>query len=430
MKFTKQYAAKVLSFRQKLILFGTVTLCVLVSVGTYLVVEYFSRAMEVSIADRQPHLRVFLSHTQSVVAEKIKEHLSGNSEVVRCDVGYFALNRFYIMTHHLPKSFQDLTGDVYFEGNREIEITAYRFGECGYFPPVLLENVYSKANRFRAQECPEDAPIAIMSDPEEKGRNYGIVNKSLTRIFPNGPSLFANRFNLVVPVREGEVEKVSLLTAGYVTDSPLSIGGEIFKIFTTPETLRKVVPESEWNMVVDCSIKNRFEVESLKQELLQNYTTEKVETWMDVNPTAKDFLLGIKSSSYIGVCAILLISIAGVSVLISMLIEEKSKQLAILYALGMSTIQLRSIFIWTGLKVATFACVFGVSSAWGIVRFFLPELTNIVRQFCQIQEETLVFCWYDLTTFIVMVFVLCLVASWLPTRRITKAAPVKYLRSE
>ncbi len=188
MKLAKLYSSKILSLRQKLILFGSVTLCVFVTVATYLVVEYFTQAMLIAIADKQAHLRVFLLGDDIQKTNEIVSYLRRNTNVIRCDYGYFYSGDFYVTSHKPPTDFEKRYGEIYFEGFRKINITAYRFDEVGYVPPILLENVYSETSRNVALDSPADAPIAIVSDPEEARKNYGIVNKSLTKIFPTGPT--------------------------------------------------------------------------------------------------------------------------------------------------------------------------------------------------------------------------------------------------
>ncbi len=430
MKFIRQYSSRILSFRQKGILYGCVTLCVCVTIGTYFVVEYFAHAMRTSIADKQAHIRVVLSENDSVRVDRIVCEIKKIKNVARCDWGYSYSGDFYLTSHRLPENFEDERGEVYFEGMRRIEFTAYKFDDSKYCPPVFLENVYSKANREQALEYPEDDPINIMSSPEAGLRNYGIVNKSLTSIFPLGPSTFANRFEIFGKDSRGELIEVPMLTAGYITDSPLSIGGEAFKIFTKPSVLEKIVPRETWDIVVDCSMSDCLSLSSVLKEVSQICTPRGILTWKDLNPQAEDFLSGVKTSSYLGVCAILMISVVGVGMLISMLIEEKSRQIAILHALGMNSMQLRSVFLWVGFKVACFACFMGTIGAWVIVQYFLPELTDVVRMFCQIQEESLVFSWKDGFLFWILVILFCLLISWIPTCRIAESDPVKYLRSE
>ncbi len=430
MKLAKLYSSKILSLRQKLILFGSVTLCVFVTVATYLVVEYFTQAMLVAIADKQAHLRVFLLGDDIQKTNEIVSYLRRNTNVIRCDYGYFYSGDFYVTSHKPPTDFEKRYGEIYFEGFRKINITAYRFDEVGYVPPILLENVYSETNRKVALDSPTDAPIAIVSDPEEARKNYGIVNKSLTKIFPTGPNAFANPYEIKVKDEQGGYKEVPMLTAGYVMDSPLSVVEEPFKIFTRPCVLEQIVPRGEWRVVVDCSVADRQNMTSLEKDVFQICSPEKIQTWRDENPQAEAFLSGLKVCSYFGVCAILAISVVGVGMLISMLIEEKFRQLSILYAIGMDSSQIRTIFLWIGVKVALFACVVGTLSAWLVVSYFLPRLTEIVRIFCQVQAEQLVFKWNDGVVFWCAVVLFCFIVSWLPTRRITMSDPVKYLRSE
>lgn len=430
MKFIRLYASKILSLRQKIILFGAVTCCVFATAGTYLVVEYFSHAMELSVADKQPHVRFFCGKNGDAEAMRVRDELRSHPKVARCDIGWFFGGDFYITSRRLPDSFEDERGEIYFEGVRKTDITAYPFDSRDYEIPIFLENVYSQANKNAMREHPEDAPVAIITDPQEDRFNYGIVNKSLTKIFPFGASTFANRFEIFGKDSSGELDEVPMLTAGYFMDSPLSVGGETFKIFTRRKVLSRIVPQEQWETVVDCSLNDRDFAGTLKQEVTAKYPAIKAETWEETNPQAKPFLSGLRTMSYLGVCAILAVSVLGVALLIFMLVLEKSRQLAILYALGMDAVQLRSIFLLIGLRIGVFSCLAGIISAFLTVRFFLPRLTEIVRLFCQIQEEKLVFSWADTCVFCLSVIVFCAIASWLPTRRITQSDPAKYLRSE
>ena len=297
-----------------------------------------------------------------------------------------------------------------------------------------MENIYSRTNRELTQRRPKDEPVRIITDPDEKEQqeNWVILSKGITTIFPLGPSQFGDLFELTTGEITGTQKKIKMRSAGYLSDSPLVLSSETNSniIYTKQSLVCKISSPDERKYIVDISLKNRMAADKLAKKILCDYPQVTTETWTQVNPIALPFLRGIRLSSYAGVAAIVLLSIIGVCVLIRMLVMEKSKQLAILYAMGYNTLQLRFIFLYIGLRVAIISIVTGGGVGYILAHLSLPHWKNIVENFSGSASSHLIFSPTYLWGAALLTLILCLLAAWFPTGSIVKSDPINNLRNE
>ena len=222
MKLVRAYSSKILSARQKVILFSSVSICVFAFSYTYLAVKYMQNAMIISVADTQPHIRLYLASNDD--SPKILDFLRKKKGIARADAGVLVEGEFNVVSRHQPTQIGK-KGEIHFTGSKKIRFVGYSFYPEEYRPPVFLENVYSKSNRELAERRPNDEPIRIITDQREneKKENWCIISKNLTSIFPLGPSAFGDLFEVVSINNMGEAKHISFRTAGYLNDSPLTI---------------------------------------------------------------------------------------------------------------------------------------------------------------------------------------------------------------
>ncbi|MBQ8754105.1 MAG: FtsX-like permease family protein [Lentisphaeria bacterium] len=429
MKFTQIYSRKILTARQKLVLYSVLTICVFAFMYTYFLIAYMQKAMLLSIADSSPHIRIFLKQGDSYA--NIAQYLKSSKQVSRFDTGILIENDFTVTTRKQATEIAK-PGEIFFSGIKKIQFIGYSFANEDYRPPVLLENVYSKTNRDLTNRRPKDEPIRIMTDQREneKKENWCIVSKNLTNIFPLGPSAFGDVFEILT--LGGEKSKITFRTAGYLSDSPLIINSSSTKcvVYVKKNNLIKFFNNYEKHNIIDIVVTDRLAVDSIVQELKEKFPTVSVECWKTYNQTAIPFLFGIKRVAFIGTGAIIFLAVIGISILISMLILDKIKQLAIIYAMGCTAFQLRMIFLLLGLRVAIFSLVIGGFSAWGVASLSRTFWGDIMKNFCSMPHSAIVYSVPEICFFAVIIIAACLIASWLPTKYIVNSDPINNLRNE
>ena len=429
MKFTQIYSRKILTTRQKIVLYSALTVCVFAFMYTYFLIAHMQNAMVVSIADASPHIRIFLNKDEG--SENVEQYLKNKKQVTRFDAGILIEDDFVVTTRKQATEIFK-AGEIFFSGTKKIQFVGYSFDREDYRPPVLLENVYSKTNRDLTNRRPNDEPIRIMTDQREneKKENWCIVSKNLTSIFPLGPSAFGDAFDL--SLSGGEKSKITFRTAGYLSDSPLVINSSSAKcvVYAKKDKLLNFFANHEKRHIIDVVLNDRLAVDSIILEIKDKFPMVSVECWKTNNPTAIPFLSGIKRMAFIGTGAIILLAVIGISILITMLILDKVKQLAIIYAMGCSALQLRLIFLYLGLRVAVFSLVLGVFGAWITAYLSKPFWDEVMKNFCSMPNSIIAYSWSEIGVFATIIIVSCLLASWIPTRYIVEADPINNLRNE
>ena len=427
MKLLRTYSSKLLSVRQKIILFSSVSVCVLAFAYTYFAVMFMQKAMMISVADYQPHIRLYLSTANDAIP--IVRFLRDKKEVARADDGVLIEDDFVVISR--PQLRQIGKEDkIFFSGSKHIIFVGYSFQSENYRPPVLLENVYSRICRDTALRHPDREPIRNIIDVKDE--NYCIISKNLTPIFDLVASAYGDLFEVASKDKAGKIKHVFFRTAGYINDSPLTINNATLPstIYTKRGILEHNFADYAMTPIVDIALKDRGAVGRFSREIQRTFHVRKVETWMDKNPTAIPFLDGIKTIAFAGVCAITLLSVIGLGILISILVVEKTKQLAILYAMGCDALELRCLFLWIGIRCAFISLCVGGGLGFLLSRASIPFWNRIIENFCYMPHAELACSWFDIILFSLAIISSCLIAAWLPTRQIVKSDPINNLRNE
>ena len=423
------YSKRVLSLRQKVILFGSVSICFCAFIYTYFACEFLCHSMLVSIADLSPHIRIHITNQNVSDVEAILGALSNDTRVSRVDKGVLAIKNIYIET---PKPIETLgqKPETFFSGYKKVCFVAYSFDNDEYRPPIMLENVYSSVNRQKTIDSPKDEPIRIISDqsPEEQRINWAIISNNLTSVIHNGPIAFGDTIQMTC---QETGKSISLTTAGYLSNNPLQVVSDssYCMVILRKSSLEQLVTRKDCTDIIDISVKDRRAADVFAQDIRRKYKLENVETWMDKNASAISFLSGIKTTAYSGMTAIVLLSIIGINVILSMLVIDKSKQLAILYAIGQNTFQLRCIFLRIGLLIGFRAIIIGGTVGILLSILSMKSWRSIVDNFCHTLNTNLVYSPLFIGLSAVFLLVLCCLASWLPSRRIVSSDPINTIRS-
>jgi lipoprotein-releasing system permease protein len=170
----------------------------------------------------------------------------------------------------------------------------------------------------------------------------------------------------------------------------------------------------------------------LKQELGDGY---RVVTWIDMNPELFDLLSQERFIMYFIVTLIIAVAALNIISSLSMMVNEKRKEIGILRSLGAKRRSISVIFSLMGLSIGFFGTGFGVLGGWLLSRYF-----NNIREwisanfgfklFSIFKEIPVAHSWFDSLVISAIAMTLCLLTSLYPAWKASRMHPVEALRYE
>ncbi len=420
---------KFLAGRLRWLLTGAVMAAAMALAYTYFAVEYVLYATIISVADSTPHIRVFVPSGSDYSSLSLVQELSDMNGVTRCDEGMVVEGNWHIVTRKMPENYSD-RGEPHHADIIPVQWTSYAFNKGSYRPPTMLENVYSPGTRHQVEQRAEDDPILVLNDMRERERleNWVIVNRRFSSLFPDGAGSFVDPFEVTNP--RTDTEHVQCRIAGIVANSPFDIGlsGRRYILYTCDNVMEKFTAVDERIAVVDLSLEHRTDAEALAKRIQTEYGLERVQTWQSVNGAALPFIDGIRLSTYSGMAAIATLAVIGVAVAIIMAIEDRRRQLATLFAMGMNAVELRLVFVLAGVRLVLIASILGLLLAYGLARASLPAWKSIMENFFHPNHSVLTYDPVVLAGICLIMAAVAGLASWFASRSITTDDPITYLR--
>ncbi len=210
-------------------------------------------------------------------------------------------------------------------------------------------------------------------------------------------------------------------------------------IFLNIQDALSIFNKEETDLNIEIFIKDPLKANSLKskiQEINQNYF---VYTWSDLNKSLFSALKVERNVMFIILTLIIVVAAFNIISGLTILIKNKTKEIAILKTLGLSNNSIKKIFFLTGLTIGFFATISGV--ILGIlfslniekVRIFLSTVFNfeIFPADIYFLEKLPSEINFDYILFISIISLLIsAIASYLPATRITKMSTFRALRYE
>jgi len=153
----------------------------------------------------------------------------------------------------------------------------------------------------------------------------------------------------------------------------------------------------------------------------------RTESWQEANAGIFGVFVIQNIIMYSTTSAIMIVAAFGIFNIISTIIHEKAKDIAILKSLGFRENDIRTIFVWQGLVVGTVGAVLG----WGLGNTFSSALASVrLKIGGEIRTDHLFILWSVWHYVIAAVFSVtaALLASWLPARKAARVNPVEIIR--
>jgi len=184
-----------------------------------------------------------------------------------------------------------------------------------------------------------------------------------------------------------------------------------------------------------CALKldNMFAADKVKNELQQGLGFDyNFKTWMEANQSFFAALKLEKLTMFIILTLIILVASFNIVSTLVILVVDKTKDIGILKALGMSSGNIRRIFTYEGLIIGALGTFLGV--AGGIILCFLLKK----YQFIQLPKDiyyinrlpVAIEFWPDIALIIISALTITLIATLYPANKAAGMAPVEALRYE
>jgi lipoprotein-releasing system permease protein len=150
-------------------------------------------------------------------------------------------------------------------------------------------------------------------------------------------------------------------------------------------------------------------------------------SWQEREHGNLQIFKAIRYSAAITVSTIIVLAGFGIFNILTLMVLEKVREIAILRSMGYRRGDISAIFLWQGLLVAvigsTFGCGLGALLTWAVSRIPIK-----MRGFFATEHFLVYWSWYHYLAAIAIAFVGVFLASYFPARRAAKLAPVTILR--
>lgn len=435
MKCILDYSRKIVSKRQRRLVVWMLGVCVAAFVYSALAIEHLCGALESSVADRGPHIRLFLS--EKCDPSKVLSYLAKQDNVLRFGAGVLVEKDVTVTTREQATKIDDegnrVPGDVFTSKQKRIQFVGYDFGHSVSCPPVCFDNVYSRQTRkyFVGEQRKEPINVLNNMSPNERKKDWCVNSRGLSDLLPNGD--YIQFCPLEIGFSNGtNSETVVFRSVGTVANSAFSVSGNAGPelVYAKTESIKKIAQGEDIRPIIDVSLKNRKKSRSMAEALSRKFSFTGIEVWQDRDPNAMPILNGLKHIALLGVGAIVALSVIGIGIIVSILVLTKSKQLAIVYAMGCDARQVRSVFLFAGLRAAMSGVVVGVLVGFAAAYASIETWKNIVELFCSNPSPVLIVPAETFVSFLVILILSCALACWIPTQRLVMEDPIKNLRKE
>lgn len=160
---------------------------------------------------------------------------------------------------------------------------------------------------------------------------------------------------------------------------------------------------------------------------LEQLLSHRSRSWQERERGNLQIFKAIRYSAAITVSTIIVLAGFGIFNILTLMVLEKVREIAILRSMGYRRSDISAIFLWQGLLVAVIGsvvgCALGALLTWGVSRIPIK-----MRGFFATEHFLVYWSWYHYVAAIAIAFVGVFLASYFPARRAAKLAPVTILR--
>ncbi|MBU4346393.1 MAG: ABC transporter permease [Candidatus Omnitrophica bacterium] len=204
-------------------------------------------------------------------------------------------------------------------------------------------------------------------------------------------------------------------------------------IFTNLKTAQEILGLNNQISAVAVKLDNLYLANQVKEEFARdlgfNYN---LKTWIEMNPNFFAALKLEKLTMFIILTLIILVASFNIISTLIVMVVEKTKDIGILKAIGMSSKKIRRIFTYQGLMIGAMGTLFGTLT--GIL------LCNLLKKYQFIKLPADIYYidrlpvsiefWPDIALIIIVAMAITLISTIYPVSKAAKLKPVEALRYE
>lgn len=157
-------------------------------------------------------------------------------------------------------------------------------------------------------------------------------------------------------------------------------------------------------------------------------THDKVEDWQEANPSFMEMIRVQDVVRYFITTAILLVASFGIYNVLTIMINQKRKEIAILRAIGYGPARIRELILYQGLLLGIFGGLIGL-----LLGFLVSLYIGSIKLNIEIGGSNHLFVSYDWDIYVVAfvaALISSLIASLIPAHSASRMAPMDIIRSE
>jgi lipoprotein-releasing system permease protein len=160
---------------------------------------------------------------------------------------------------------------------------------------------------------------------------------------------------------------------------------------------------------------------------LENLLQHRARSWQERAAGNLQIFRALRISAAVTVAAIIALAGFGIFNVLTLMILDKMHDIAILRSIGYRRNDISAIFLWQGLVVAALGSIFGCGLG-ALLTYVISRIPVRVRGFFSTDHFVMEWTWRHYAAGIVIAFIAVLVASFFPSRRAARLAPVAVLR--
>lgn len=182
---------------------------------------------------------------------------------------------------------------------------------------------------------------------------------------------------------------------------------------------------------IDLKLSNSEDAEKLKESLMAAFgDSYKISTWYDLQKPLYDVMYLEKWGAFIILMIIVVVAVLNIIGSLTMIVIQKQRDIGILISMGFSASKIKSIFRKQGLLIGVIGC--GIGGSLGFILCWLQLQYGLIKLSSAfiIDAYPVDIRLMDIVIILGGSLLLCLAASWFPSKRASAIQPAEAVRYE
>ena len=175
-------------------------------------------------------------------------------------------------------------------------------------------------------------------------------------------------------------------------------------------------------------VDNVFSAPAISDELRTEFKAYNLRSWDQNNKILLKAMALEKKVIFLVILFIIIVAMMGVVNMLTMSVIQKTPEISILRAMGVTKVNIGKIFLLEGIMIGAIGvflgCILGLGLSW-FLSFYPLNLPNDVYYIDKLPVKIL---FTDFIFVVVFTFIICILFSFIPAYRATKFDPIEILR--